>query len=149
MTRLFFLFLLPAAVVITGCSSYLGGKMPQSTATSVLLKEKNYKTLKMGAKGKSIGFSLLGILPISSPNYAEAKADLYENLGTDDLEGRPIALANQTEDTSSLYLILFSIPKIVVTADVVEFIDTNPSQSTDSSTDSTPSKSDDEFEETL
>lgn len=128
MIRLIFPLLLPALIIMIGCSSSMGGKMPQSTATSVLLKEKNYKTIKMGAKGTSIGFRLLGILPITSPNYAEAKADLYENLGTADLEGRPIALANQTEDTSSLYLILFSIPKIVVTADVVEFIDTNPTK---------------------
>ncbi|MGA1191515.1 MAG: DUF6567 family protein [Bdellovibrionota bacterium] len=136
MIRLIFPLVLPVAVIMAGCSSSLGGKMPQSTATSVLLKEKNYKTIKMGAKGTSIGFRLLGILPITSPNYAEAKADLYENLGTADLEGRPIALANQTEDTSSLYLILFSIPKIVVTADVVEFIDTNPTK-TDSDVEDT------------
>jgi hypothetical protein len=30
-------------------------------------------------------------------------------------------LANQTQDHSTIYLILFSIPRLVVTADIVEF----------------------------
>jgi hypothetical protein len=34
-----------------------------------------------------------------------------------------VALANQTEDRSSLYLILFSIPRVTITADVIEFTD--------------------------
>ena len=96
--------------------------MPQSTATAVSLKENNYKVLKAGARGDSTGFSLLGFIPIVSPNYAEAKASLYSSIGHK-LEGRSVALANQTQDTSSIYLILFSIPKIVVTADIVEFTD--------------------------
>jgi hypothetical protein len=110
------------ALLLLGCESYRNGGMPQSTATAVTLKENNYKVLKAGARGDSTGFSLLGFIPIVSPNYAEAKASLYSSIGHT-LEGRSVALANQTQDTSSVYLILFSIPKIVVTADVVEFID--------------------------
>jgi hypothetical protein len=41
--------------------------------------------------------------------------------------GRSVALANQTEDVSSLNLIVFSIPKVTITADVIEF--TSRSQS--------------------
>ncbi len=113
---------LPAVVctlmLLVGCSST--GSMPQSTGTNVSLAGNNYKVLKAGAKGTSSGFYLLGIIPIVSPDYAEAKADLYESVGVS-LEGRAIALANQTQDRSFLYLILFSIPKITVTADIVEF----------------------------
>jgi len=108
-----------ALLCLSSCS-HQNGKMPQSTATSVVLQSNNYKTVRAGATGVSHGFSLLGFLPIVSPNYAAAKANLYQDLGTK-VEGKSIALANQTEDRSSLWLILFSIPKIMITADVIEF----------------------------
>ena len=78
--------------------------------------------IKAGAIGHSSGFKLLGIIPFASPNYAEAKTDLYKSVG-EPLTGRSVALANQTEDRSSIYLILFSIPKVTITADVIEFTD--------------------------
>ena len=106
--------------LLTGCSSE--GEFRQSTGTSVALAGNNYKIIKTGATGRSSGFRFLGILPITSPTHSGAKASLYESLGIP-LTGRSVALANATEDRSSLYLILFSIPRITVTADVVEFID--------------------------
>jgi hypothetical protein len=109
-----------ALLCLSSCSNYRDGQMLQSTATSVVLQSNNYKTVRAGATGVSHGFSLLGFLPIVSPNYAAAKANLYQDLGTK-VEGKSIALANQTEDRSSLWLILFSIPKIMITADVIEF----------------------------
>ena len=89
--------------------------MDQSTGTGVVLKSNNYKVLKAGARGDSYGFYLLGLI-----SYADAKYDLYDGIGHK-LEGRSIALANQTEDTSTVYLILFSFPRITITADIVEF----------------------------
>lgn len=112
-------------VLLSACSNYRDGKMLQSTATSVVLQTNNYKTVRAGATGVSHGFSLFGFLPIVSPNYAAAKADLYKDLGGD-VVGKSIALANQTEDRSSLWLILFSVPKIMITADVIEFTDSKP-----------------------
>ncbi|HEY5975893.1 MAG TPA: DUF6567 family protein [Geobacteraceae bacterium] len=106
--------------LMTGCASV--GNMQHSTDTQVVLKGNNYKIIKAGVKGASSGFWLLGLIPIVSPNYADAKANLYENIGKS-LEGKSVALANQTQDRSFLYLILFSIPKVTITADVVEFID--------------------------
>ena len=110
--------LLTASGSLIGCSS--NGVMPQSTATAVSLKENNYKVIKAGARGHSTGFYLFGLIPIVSPNYADAKSSLYTAVG-EQLEGRSIALANQTQDHSTIYLILFSIPRLVVTADIVEF----------------------------
>ena len=107
--------------ILAGCSSE--GEFRQSTGTSVSLAGNNYKLIKEGVKGTSSGFRLLGVIPIVSPTHAGAKADLYESIGQP-LTGRSVALANETEDRSSLYLILFSIPTITVTADVVEFTDT-------------------------
>ena len=103
-----------------GCTS--SGEFRQSSGTQVNLTGNNYKVVKAGAKGHSSGFRLLGIVPFANPNYADAKADLYRSIG-EPLTGRSLALANQTEDKSSIYLILFSIPKVTVTADVVEFTD--------------------------
>ena len=106
--------------LLTGCSSE--GEFRQSTGTSVALAVNNYKIIKTGATGTSSGFRLLGIIPFASPTHSGAKASLYESIGIP-LTGKSVALANETEDRSSLYLILFSIPKITVTADVVEFTD--------------------------
>jgi len=111
-------------MLLTGCTDV--GQVSGQTATSVFLGSKNYKVLKAGAMGRSSGFFLLGIVPITSPNYATAKESLYKSVGQP-LNGRAIALANQTEDQSMLYLILFSIPRVTITADVIEFIDTPPS----------------------
>jgi hypothetical protein len=103
-----------------GCASQ--GEFRQSSGTEVSLAGNNYKVIKAGAKGQSSGFSLLGIIPIVPPNMADAKESLYRSVG-ESLTGRSIALSNQTEDRSSLYLILFSIPRYTITADVVEFTD--------------------------
>lgn len=105
----------------TGCSS-TGSFNGQTTGTGVSLNQKNYRVIKPGAVGKSYGFRLLGIIPFANPTYATAKAHLYKSTG-EPLTGRAIALANQTEDRSSIYLILFSVPKVTVTADVIEFTD--------------------------
>ena len=108
---------------LTGCSSE--GEFRQSTGTSVALAGNNYKLIKEGVTGTSSGFKLLGLIPITSPTHASAKASLYKSIGIP-LTGKSVALANETEDRSSLYLILFSIPKITITADLVEFTDAAP-----------------------
>jgi hypothetical protein len=120
---IFLTFTIVLVSLLSGCSStgdFKGG----DTSTAVTLKENNYKLIKGAAVGTSSGFKLLGIIPLSSPTYASAKADLYKSAGVS-LTGKSIALANQTEDRSGLYLILFSLPKLTLTADIVEF--TGPS----------------------
>lgn len=105
--------------VASGCSS-IGDMRGGGTGTDVQLSQNNYKLIKPGAIGRSYGFKLLGIVPFDSPTAADAKANLYRSVN-EDLTGKAVALANQTEDRSSLYLILFSIPRITYTADVIEF----------------------------
>lgn len=115
-----FLYITAFCILATGCAS--SGDFKQSTGTGVSLSGNNYKLIKAGARGESSGFNLFGFIPLVSPNYADAKSSLYQSVG-EQLTGRSVALANQTEDKSSLYLILFSIPKVTITADVVEFTD--------------------------
>ena len=109
-------------LLLAGCSSQ--GDYRASNATAVNLAGNNYRIVKAGVTGESSGFKLLGIISFASPRYSEAKANIYKAVD-EPLGGRSIALANQTEDRSSLYLILFSIPKVTITADVIEFIGTN------------------------
>jgi hypothetical protein len=104
--------------LLAGCASQ--GEFRQSSGTQVSLAGNNYKILKTGVKGTSTGFKLLGLIPIVPPNMADAKQSLYASCG-ESLTGRSVALANETEDRSSVYLILFSLPRYTITADVVEF----------------------------
>ncbi|MFO7667331.1 MAG: DUF6567 family protein [Desulfobacterales bacterium] len=107
--------------VIWGCAS-TGEFRGQGTAANVSLEKKNYRIIKVAARGESSGFKLFGIIPFASPTYSEAKESLYESI-SQPLEGRAIALVNQTEDRSYMYFILFSIPKITLTADIIEYLD--------------------------
>ncbi len=94
----------------------------QSTSTAVSLTGKNYQLIQGGAQGESYGFRLLGIIPLGSPHYADAKRALYASV-KEPLTGKAVALINEMHDKSTLYLILFSVPKLTVTADVIEFTD--------------------------
>lgn len=107
--------------VLIGCSST--GGISGSTGTGVNLDHRNYRMIKPGARGEDYGFWLL-FFPIISPNYADAKADLYASVG-ESLDGKAAALANQTQDKNVFTLIVFTVTRIVLSADVIEFTDTN------------------------
>ena len=109
---------------VTGCASS-GQIKGQTTSTGVTLDRMNYQVIKASAQGESKGFKLLGIIPFKSPSYAEAKSNMYNSLGVS-LEGKAIAQVNQTEDRSSMYLILFSMPKLTLNADIIEYIKKEP-----------------------
>ena len=103
-----------------GCASN-PNTLPHAASDTVTLNRGNYKVIKAGAKGVSTGFVVLAI-PFGSPTYAEAKADLYKSLGQS-MEGRSIALINQTSDTGGAWLLVVAFPTITITADVIEFTD--------------------------
>jgi hypothetical protein len=106
------------AVLLTSCSSEGGSKA--GTGTAVNLSGNNYRVVRAGVSGTSCGFDLLGFIPICPPTYSGAKAAMLRHAGIS-MDGRSVAIANQTEDRSSLYLIAFSVPRITLTGDVVEF----------------------------
>jgi hypothetical protein len=117
-----YFFLLAATAILAGCSSSKVDARPRSTSTSINLNEKNYRLIQPGASGTSYGFRLLGIIPFASPHFATARQDLYDSINQP-IQGKAIALSNELEDKSTLYLILFSVPKFTLTADVIEFTD--------------------------
>jgi hypothetical protein len=101
----------------TGCAN--DGRIPiQQGLTRTDLSKNNFRVLKANVRGDDSGFKLFGFIPIVSPSYADAMRSLHHNV---DMEGKSTALANVAQDRSTLYLILFSIPKITVTADIIEF----------------------------
>ena len=113
-------FLWLALALLPACSS--AGYINMDTNTGVSLERRNFRTVKAGARGTSSGFWLFGLIPFFSPTYADAKRDLYDSTGQR-LEGRAIALANQTEDRAFRYFVLFSLPRLTLSADIVEFVD--------------------------
>jgi hypothetical protein len=112
---------LALAVAASGCSSNRID-MRQPSMTTVSLQGKNYRLVKAGAMGTSHGFRLLGILPFANPHHAIARSKLYASV-QEPLTGKAVALTNELEDKSTLSLILFSVPQLTITADVIEFVD--------------------------
>ena len=104
-------------LVAVGCTST--GTYPATSGTQVDLSRKNFRLVKANAIGTSSGFELFGFIPFAAPRYTEALSNLYRQAGV--TEGAAQTLTNVTQEKSSLYLILFSIPKLTVRADVIEF----------------------------
>ena len=117
------------ASILSGCSVLpflsmpfgLGGKEDAKilTNTSVSLSKSNYTIVKANAVGESWGVSLLGLIPVTSPYYTEAITQIYEQAG--EMEGKPRALTNIVHQSTSNFYLLFSVPRITVRADIVEF----------------------------
>jgi hypothetical protein len=102
---------------LAGCSST--GTFPQTSGTQVDLSRKNFRVVKANAVGSSTGFKLFGFIPFAAPTYTGAMSRLYKNAGL--TEGKAQTLTNVTQERSNLYLVLFSLPKLTVRADIIEF----------------------------
>ena len=89
--------------------------------TTVLrIDEANFIVKKVNVIGQSKGFALLGLLTIVPAEYLVATQRLERKALIE--PGRPQALANLVVEKNSTYYILFSIPKVTVSADVIEFV---------------------------
>jgi hypothetical protein len=88
-------------------------------STQVQLAGNNYRVLQTNVTAKSGGFKVLGFITIKSPSYVKAVSRLCAKAGVE--EGQPQAFANFVYETGGMNLILFSLPKIRVRADLVEF----------------------------
>ena len=90
-------------------------------STQVQLVGNNYRVLQTNVVAKSGGFRLLGFITIKSPSYVKAVSRLYVKAQAE--EGRAQAFANVVYETGGMNFILFSLPKIRIRADLVEFTD--------------------------
>jgi hypothetical protein len=117
--RVFALCALVCAAV--GCET-TSGRLLEDAGAHVFLSEGNYRVLKEHVVGKSTGYFLLMFIPLSSPSYNEAKANMYAALG-EPVAGRSIALTNQTEDLTVMTALIYSRRTITLSADFIEFND--------------------------
>ena len=106
----------------TGCVSSVG-RMPQATQSTTHLDRANFRVIKANARGVDQGFSLLGFIPLIAPSMSDATDQLMQGVPA---EGHAVSLTNVTEERQSLYLVLFSLTKVVVRADVIEFLPEEP-----------------------
>jgi hypothetical protein len=89
-------------------------------STEVRLQDANFIVIKTNVVGQSKGFALLGILTIVPAKFTTAANRLYTHAEMQ--TGRPQTLANMVMEKDSTYLILYSIPRTAIRADVIEFI---------------------------
>jgi hypothetical protein len=102
-----------------GCTGI--GLLQHATTTQTQLTKKNFRIVKTSVRGESSGFSLfMGLVPIVPATYTEAMTALHEAA---EIDGKAAALVNVAQDSTQLNLILFTIPTVTITADVVEFLE--------------------------
>lgn len=87
--------------------------------TQVTLASDNFTVLQTNVMGRSRGFKILGLISVRSPSYTEAMSRMYSQARLQ--TGRPQAFANVLYEQTSSSFILFSIPKIKIRADLIEF----------------------------
>ena len=122
------------ALLLGGCASLVPLAAPLlpndsasgefRSATTVKLEQANFAVMKTNVVGQCKGFSLVGIITIVPARFSTAMDRLY---GQAEMQpGRPQTLANMVVERSSTFLILYSIPRVSIRADVVEFLPVPP-----------------------
>jgi hypothetical protein len=121
--------------LMTGCAAVapvagtlVGGAAPASslqiqTQTSVRLETGNFVTVRTNLVGESKGFKLLGLFTFYPATFNKAMNRLYGEAQAE--EGHSQTLANMVVEHSGIYVILFSIPRVTVRADLIEFLPTS------------------------
>lgn len=120
--------------LLGGCAAvapFIPGLMPSGsanaefhTATTVKLDQANFAMMKTNVTGECKGFSLFGVITLVPARFSKAMDRLYGQ--AEMRQGRPQTLANMVVERSSTFLILYSIPRVSIRADVVEFVPPPP-----------------------
>lgn len=116
----------------TGCAgvagmspSTLGEFNPNTSSleihnqTQLQLTEGNFEVVKTNVVGQARGFALLGFITLFPARFQTAMNRLYAK--AEMKTGTAQTLGNIIMEKTSAYWILFSIPRVSVRADVVEF----------------------------
>lgn len=111
-----------AAPLLPTATSLLNG--PASTdfhsGTAIHLEQANFVTVRTNVVGQARGWSLFGVLTMSPARLGTAMDRLYA--AAEMQPGRPQILANVIAERSSSFYLLYSVPRVTVRADVVEFV---------------------------
>jgi len=81
----------------------------------------NFKVVHPDAVGKSEGFRLLGIIPMTEPTWTEALSDLHAKFPME--KGKAQTMINELREESVDYWILYSVPRRTVRGLIVEVLD--------------------------
>jgi hypothetical protein len=113
-----------AALSLLPVSSLVGS--PNANAleihntTEARLQEKNFIVVRTNVTGQASGFSLLGILTIVPARFNKAMGRLYDHAQMQ--TGHSQTLVDIVMEQDSINFILFTLPRISLSADVVEFV---------------------------
>jgi hypothetical protein len=135
-TMVLSLILAASILSLTGCAT--GGMFLSGNITDVQLQKNNFKIVARDVSGEAQAGYLFGasmsvgmttntfaLFRISGTGmlYKEALVNLWKNVEAayGPIEGKKIALVNVRYDAEALNLFVYTQPKIVVRADVVEF----------------------------
>jgi hypothetical protein len=92
--------------------------------TELKLTEGNFSVVKTNVVGEARGFALLGFITLVPARFETAMGRFY---GKAEMQsGRPQTLGNLVVEKTSAYWILFSIPRVSVRADLLEFTPDRP-----------------------
>ncbi|MEZ6187396.1 MAG: DUF6567 family protein [Planctomycetota bacterium] len=108
------LLVLAACCALSACTS--DGAFRGNNVTNVTLTSNNYRVIQTGVRGSDSGFKVFGI----GINAQYAKA-LEKVRILAELDDRPRALINVSEDVSSYNVGIVSGDSVIITADVIEF----------------------------
>lgn len=111
-----------AAPLLPTATSMLNGPANSDfhSGTAIHLERANFVTVKTNVVGQARGWSLFGVLTMSPARLGTAIDRLYTKAEMQ--AGRPQTLANVIVERSSSFYILFSVPRVTVRGDVVEFV---------------------------
>ncbi|MEY2409375.1 MAG: hypothetical protein QOF48_2045 [Verrucomicrobiota bacterium] len=125
------IFIPAVALFATGCAAVstipaASSVLPASaaaadfhSATAIKLERGNFVTLRTNVTGQSRGFALLGIITITPAKFTRAMDMVYQK--ADIQTGRAQTFVNILTERSSTFCLLFSIPKVSIRADLIEF----------------------------
>ncbi len=125
------LMLVAACVLMTGCAAVVpfssllsglqSGPPPQQIhdETRVDLFRDDFVLVRTNVIGQCKGFSLLGLITIVPATVTKATSRMYASAQMQ--PGEPQTPAHLIIEQTSSYYILFGIPKVTVSADIVAF----------------------------
>jgi len=86
------------------------------------------KVICARAEGKSVGFNLLGLIPLKATSETAAIKDMYDNARARgaQLEGESRFFVNKSIERGGSNYILFSRPTITASGDLVQYMSDKP-----------------------
>lgn len=137
-SKILVMLIVMAGLITTGCTS--SGMFISAHTTSVELRGPNYQIVATDITGSAeaeyilgfsysagIGSQTIALARVNGTGnlYQEALANLWNNYEQQhgSVTGKKLALVNVRYDGEALNLLLYTRPKVMVRADVVEFVE--------------------------